>query len=136
MIATQTTASAQAAQPNPTRSLPKMLLHIEGLAVLAAAVTIYGRYAGTGWWVFFLLLLAPDVAMLPYLVSKRAGTIAYNLVHTYTGPLLVGVIALVTGWELGVALALIWLAHCGIDRAVGYGLKYSTEFKDTHLGRL
>jgi len=33
-------------------------------------------------------------------------------------------------------IALIWFAHIGIDRALGYGLKYTSGFKDTHLGRL
>jgi hypothetical protein len=33
-------------------------------------------------------------------------------------------------------MALIWLAHIGMDRMLGYGLKYSGGFKDTHLGRL
>ena len=34
------------------------------------------------------------------------------------------------------ALALIWIAHIGLDRALGYGLKYATGFGDTHLGRI
>jgi hypothetical protein len=26
--------------------------------------------------------------------------------------------------------------HIGMDRALGFGLKYETDFKDTHLGRV
>ncbi len=136
MIATQTQTPAQAVQTSRPLSLPKVMLHIEGLAVFAAAVLLYARYAVTGWWLFFLLLLAPDLVMIVYLLNKRAGIITYNLMHTYTGPLVFGFIALTTGWQAGVALALIWLAHCGMDRVAGYGLKYSVAFKDTHLGRL
>ena len=33
-------------------------------------------------------------------------------------------------------IAIIWFAHVGLDRAVGYGLKYASDFKDTHLGRI
>ena len=34
------------------------------------------------------------------------------------------------------AVGLVWLAHIGIDRALGYGLKYPTHFEDTHLQRV
>ena len=37
---------------------------------------------------------------------------------------------------LVLSLAMIWLAHIGIDRALGYGLKYQTGFAFTHLGRI
>jgi hypothetical protein len=37
---------------------------------------------------------------------------------------------------LTLSIALIWLAHIGIDRALGYGLKYSAGFGFTHLGRI
>jgi hypothetical protein len=117
-------------------SMPRLLLHLEGAAVLLTAVILYGRFTGASWWLFALLLLVPDAAMLPYLVSARAGAISYNLVHTYTTPLLLGVISVLVGWQVGVVLALILLAHNGMDRLFGYGLKYPTRFKDTHLGRL
>jgi uncharacterized protein DUF4260 len=35
-----------------------------------------------------------------------------------------------------VAVSLIWIAHVGADRALGYGLKYPSGFKDTHLQRV
>jgi hypothetical protein len=37
---------------------------------------------------------------------------------------------------LVLSIAMIWLAHIGFDRALGYGLKYSAGFGFTHLGRL
>ena len=37
---------------------------------------------------------------------------------------------------LVLSIAMIWLAHIGIDRALGYGLKYSAGFGFTHLGRI
>jgi hypothetical protein len=33
------------------------------------------------------------------------------------------------------ALRLVWLAHVGQDRLLGYGLKYDAHFQHTHLGR-
>ena len=37
---------------------------------------------------------------------------------------------------LTLSIAMIWLAHIGFDRALGYGLKYSAGFGFTHLGRI
>jgi hypothetical protein len=35
-----------------------------------------------------------------------------------------------------VPIALIWANHIGIDRMLGYGLKYAEGFRFTHLGRI
>lgn len=47
---------------------------------------------------------------------------------------------LAIGWVAAIApVALagaIALAHVGMDRSLGYGLKLPTDFKDTHLGRI
>jgi hypothetical protein len=116
-------------------SLARLLLHAEGAAVLATALFLYWQFNGN-WLMFVLLLLAPDLSMLGYLKSMQLGSITYNLVHTYIGPLLLLAVAFMGGWTTGLHLALIWLAHIGLDRMVGYGLKYPTGFKDTHLNRL
>jgi hypothetical protein len=116
-------------------SMPRLLLHLEGLAVLVAVVAFYGA-RGYNWWAFALLLFTPDLAMIFYLIDARVGSVAYNSVHFYAVPLALGGIALATGWGLGLQLALIWLAHIGMDRMLGYGLKYPTEFKDTHLNHI
>jgi hypothetical protein len=116
-------------------STPKILLHVEGLALFIAAIVIYAYTQGNGW-AFLLLVLTPDLAMIGYKVNTRIGSFSYNAVHTSALPLALLVIAWVTGGMTVVHLALIWLAHIGIDRALGYGLKYPTEFKDTHLQRV
>lgn len=115
-------------------TLPRMLLHLEGLAVLMAALVLYGRVSGE-WGVFILLLLTPDLSALGYLAGVRVGSITYNAAHFYADPIVLGVVSLLGGWSLGVSLALIWFAHIGLDRLLGYGLKYPTNFKDTHIGR-
>ena len=114
---------------------PRVLLRLEGAAVLALAVAGY-RASGGNWWLFALLLLAPDLAALGYLAGNRVGAATYNLVHTYVLPLALLGYGLWGASPLALSLALIWLAHLGMDRAVGYGLKYATAFKDTHLGRV
>jgi hypothetical protein len=116
-------------------SLARLLLHAEGAAALATALFLTWQFNGN-WLMFVLLLLAPDLSMLGYLKSMRLGTITYNLAHTYIGPLLLLAVAFMSGWTIGIHLALIWLAHIGLDRMVGYGLKYPTGYKETHLNRL
>lgn len=114
---------------------PRVLLHLEGFALFVGAIALYGQQGGN-WWLFALLLLAPDVAMVGYAVNQRVGTIAYNILHTYSLPLMLVLASFLFGWSLGLQLGLIWLAHIGMDRTVGYGLKYTSAFKDTHLGRV
>ena len=51
-------------------------------------------------------------------------------------PIALGAIGVILPSETATAVALIWLLHIGVDRAVGYGLKYPSAFKDTHLNRV
>ena len=115
--------------------LPRLLLHAEGAAVAAAAVTLYVR-EGFDWWLLLVLGLAPDLAMLGYLAGARAGAVAYDLVHTYVLPVLLAAAGVIWASDAALAVALIWLTHIGVDRAVGYGLKYPGGFRDTHLQRV
>lgn len=116
-------------------TMPAIILRLEGLALLVGALAAYG-YLGYSWWTFALLLLVPDLGALGYLHSKRVGAVAYNLVHTESLPLLLGVASVLFDQPLGLQLALIWAAHIGVDRAVGYGLKYADGFQHTHLGEV
>ena len=114
---------------------PRLILRLEAAALVLAAGFFYWWLGGS--WIFFaVLFLVPDLSFLAYLVSPRIGAIAYNSAHATLGPL---VLLALGGW-LGSAtaehIALIWLAHVGIDRALGYGLKYASAFGDTHLGRI
>lgn len=115
--------------------LPRRLLHLEGLAVLVGALALYFD-AGYGWLLLVVLFLAPDLSMVGYLGGPRAGALIYNIVHTYAGPIALGLVGVLGDVDLAAQLALIWLAHIGLDRMLGYGLKYPTGFKDTHLGRV
>ncbi len=116
-------------------STPAMMLRLEGLAVLLLAVFAYSRLEFS-WLVFFLLLLWPDIAIVAYAINKDLGTAVYNLLHTYTMPIIFIAVSIVFSWTFGIQFALIWFAHIGMDRLVGYGLKYRSEFKDTHITRL
>jgi hypothetical protein len=113
----------------------RMILRIEGLAVLAATMIMYGK-SGFGWGTFALFFLAPDVSFLGYLAGSRVGAIAYNAAHSYIGALACfgsGLVLVAPALEVA---GLIWCAHIGFDRAMGYGLKYAAGFAFTHLGRI
>jgi hypothetical protein len=116
-------------------SLPSVLLRLEGAALLAVALFLYAR-SGASWVVFALLLLVPDVGMTGYLRGDRVGAVLYDVFHTSVLPAGLAVIGVIAESSGAVAVALIWLAHIGMDRALGFGLKYPTGFRDTHLNRV
>jgi hypothetical protein len=114
---------------------PTAMLRVEGATLLAGSVLLYWMGGGS-WWLFALLLLAPDLSMLGYLAGPRVGAVAYNAFHSYPLPAALGLVGLFVGAPLTVSVALVWFAHIGMDRLMGYGLKYPTNFKDTHLQRV
>jgi hypothetical protein len=115
--------------------LPTLFLRFEGLVLLALAVVLYAL-AGYGWLLFVLVLLLPDVSMVGYAGGPRLGAYLYNAAHTYLGPATLAVVGIVAEAPGPIAVALIWFAHIGMDRLLGYGLKRTTGFRDTHLGRI
>jgi len=115
--------------------LPRALLRAEGVAVAVAAVALY-FHADYPWWPLVALVLAPDLSMVGYLAGPRIGAAAYDAAHTYVLPVALAAIGLMVDADTAIQLGLIWLTHIGVDRAVGYGLKYPTDFKDTHLQRV
>lgn len=82
------------------------------------------------------MFLAPDFSFVGYLGGARTRAIAYNAAHTLIGPLLLATAGLLLPFYILTPLALIWVAHIGFDRLLGYGLKYAAGFGFTHLGRI
>ncbi len=128
------TASAQPAAGAAIGGV-RQTLRLESVAMLALLVAAY-RITGASWGLFALLFLVPDLAMVPYLASKTAGAAAYNAAHNFVAPAALAGLAMIISSNPTLAIAIIWAAHIAFDRAVGYGLKYSTGFNDTHLGRV
>jgi hypothetical protein len=130
-------ASADVAtRPDGTvTGVPRRWLRLEGAVLVAGALIAYSP-TGQPWWLVPLALLVPDVLMVGYLRGSRLGAQLYNLAHSTVLP--AAMIAF--GWwqtrPLVLALGLIWLAHVGFDRLLGYGLKYDDHFQHTHLGHL
>ena len=116
-------------------SLPKILLHLEGLAALVLCVALYHRL-GASWILFAALFLAPDLSMFGYLGGTVLGARIYDLAHTYIVPLAIAAAGRLLQQPVLVAVGVVCAAHIGFDRFLGYGLKYGTAFKDTHLSRV
>ncbi|MFB6310295.1 MAG: DUF4260 family protein [Salinirussus sp.] len=115
---------------------PILALRVEGLAIALGAAGTYVAVGGD-LVLFVLLVLLPDVSIAGYLAGPRFGSVAYNLIHGLTLPVLVLAWGLWTGPSIGVLVGLAWIAHVGADRALGLGLKYpDAAFRDTHLQRV
>lgn len=114
---------------------PRLILRVEGAALFAAVLFGYWM-TGASWWLFLILFLVPDVSFAAYLANPRLGAAVYNAVHSTIGPIALGLYGLAFGPGVVLAVALIWAAHVGFDRMLGYGLKYPNAFQDTHLGRI
>jgi hypothetical protein len=115
--------------------VPRLLLRAEGAALFVASTALF-FWQGYPWWLFVVLLLAPDLSLLGYLAGPRNGAAAYNAVHSTIGPIALGLVGVLAANETALALALIWSAHAGVDRALGFGLKYGAGFGFTHLGTI
>jgi hypothetical protein len=109
----------------------RTILQFEATLTLAALIAAYW-FIHANWVVFIVLLLSPDVAMLGYLRDTRFGARCYNAFHTFAAPLIVAALSL--KFPMLLPFSLIWAAHIAMDRALGYGLKYSDSFSHTHLG--
>jgi membrane associated rhomboid family serine protease len=114
-------------------STPATLLRLEGACLLGASGLLYAA-SGASWWLFAALFLVPDLTMLGYLRDPKLGAALYNAGHSTVAPILVCALGWLLLSAMATAIGLIWLAHIGFDRLMGYGLKYPDAFRHTHLG--
>jgi Domain of unknown function (DUF4260) len=113
---------------------PDRILGIEGTCALVASLLAYFVVLHRHWGLFALLILAPDLSLLGYATWKlRFAANLYNLAHNYALPVILGLIAWKWNSSLSAEIAVIWIAHIGMDRMRGFGLKYPEAFKPTHL---
>ena len=111
------------------------ILRWEG-AALFAGMSLFFWISGAPWQIYAVFFLVPDLSFLAYLAGPRIGAGVYNAMHATIGPLLLVLVGLLLAEPIAGSIALVWLAHIGIDRALGYGLKYDAGFGFTHLGRI
>jgi hypothetical protein len=118
-----------------SRGAVNLLLRAEQLAVMGAGVALWFANGGAPLLLIPVWLLV-DASMVGYLGGPRLGSITYNAAHNLVVPLAL----LALGWFTGTGWLLlsgaVFLTHIGLDRALGYGLKLPTDFRDTHLGRI
>ena len=132
------TVTSGAAAPDASGSVTggvKTLLRLEGLTLFVGMVVLYVAWDGS-WWIFAILFFAPDLSFLGYLSGPRIGALIYNAAHSYMVPMALMTTGFAIAEPLVLSIAMIWLAHIGFDRALGYGLKYDSGFGFTHLGRI
>jgi hypothetical protein len=114
---------------------PRRWLRIEGAALVAGALLAFAA-TGEAWWLLPATVLLPDLTMIGYAGGPRLGSYLYNAGHSTLLPAAVAAIGWWQDSSLVLALGVIWLAHVGLDRLIGYGLKYDDDFRHTHLGRI
>ncbi len=117
---------------NPVR----WILRFEGLCCLLVSIALY-LHLKFSWATFAWWFLLPDIALLIYIIgNERIGAFAYNLTHSSVGPSITGFVGVALDQPMLWQISLIWFAHIGFDRALGYGLKFPMSFRVTHLGVL
>jgi hypothetical protein len=112
-----------------------IILRTEQAAIFAAGIVIWLANGGSAWLLLPAWLLV-DASMVGYLAGPRLGSITYNAAHNLVLPIALFGLGWwsTTGWM--VLAGAVFLTHDGLDRALGYGLKLPTDFRDTHLGRI
>lgn len=113
----------------------KNLLKLEEFAMFVLGIFMYGLL-GYPWWLFFVLILTPDIGMLGYLINDKAGAIGYNIFHHKGVAILLYFFGMYLSFPVIEMIGVILFTHSSMDRIFGYGLKYDKGFKYTHLGEI
>jgi hypothetical protein len=115
------------------RGTPRTWLRLEGAAAAVAGLVVFASM-GRNWLLLLPLLILPDLSIAGYAMGPRVGAITYNLVHNWAAGLAVLGAGVAFTAPAVVSAGAVLIAHVGFDRLAGYGLKYPTRFRDTHLG--
>ena len=135
MTDTASTGTSAEASPGAVTGGVRTLLRLEGFALFAGMTLLYGVWDGS-WWIYGILFFAPDLSFAAYLAGPRFGAMIYNAVHSYLAPMTMMTLGFATAEPLILSIAMLWLAHIGFDRMLGYGLKYAAGFGLTHMGAI
>jgi hypothetical protein len=110
-------------------------IKIEEAAITAVAIYFLSKFnLGLPIWVWVLLFFSPDLSMLGYLVSSRTGAFTYNLFHHRGIALALVAAGFLMHLDILITGGLLLAAHSSFDRMLGYGLKFSDNFKHTSSG--
>lgn len=121
--------------------MPKLIIKLENLAVFFLSVYLILITPDNGfflqnWYLIILIWLSIDLSMIGYFINKKLGSIIYNLIHNYLLALFIIIFGNYAGSPNLIVVGYILLSHVSLDRFLGFGLKYPSDFKDTHIQKL
>jgi hypothetical protein len=115
--------------------MPRVFIFIENLIIFLFAGYMFHVF-GSSWLLFAALFMVPDLSMAGYLINPKIGSYLYNAIHNYALAAGLLILAAIFHWDIVAQIAFILTAHVALDRVFGFGLKYHTHFKDTHIQHL
>jgi hypothetical protein len=118
-------------QKSRRASNTRIFLILESTVIFLGSLLIY-LFIGGNWIIFIILLFSPDI----FIKNSRIGSIIYNIGHIHVWAIILILIGILIDLDILILLGLIWISHISIDRAMGYGLKYPSDFKDTHMQKI
>lgn len=113
----------------------KSIIKLEELGLFLFGIYLFSQL-NYAWWWFLLLILSPDFSMIGYAFGNKSGAFLYNLFHHRGIAIVVYLLGIYFSNEVIQLAGIILFAHAAMDRMMGYGLKYETGFKLTHLGEI
>ena len=113
----------------------KTIIKFEELGLFILGIYLFSLLNYQWWW-FLVLILAPDFSMLGYLFGNKSGAFFYNIFHHRGIAVLVYILGFYFKIEILQLAGIILFSHSAMDRFFGYGLKYESGFKYTHLGEI
>jgi hypothetical protein len=111
----------------------KSIIKLEELALFLFGIYLFNQL-NFDWWWFLVLILAPDFSMIGYLFGNKSGAFLYNIFHHRGIAITIFLLGIYFSNSLIQLTGIILFAHSSMDRMLGYGLKYESGFKFTHLG--
>lgn len=113
----------------------KTIIKLEELGLFILGIYFFSQL-NYAWWWFLVLILVPDFSMIGYVFGDKFGALCYNMAHhrgIAIAVYLIGIYFSNTAIQIS---GVILFAHSSMDRLFGYGLKYDSGFKFTHLGEI
>jgi len=111
----------------------KRLLKLEEFGLFVLSIVLFSQLP-FAWWIYLLLLLAPDLGMIGYALGPRVGGVTYNTTHHEGLAAVLYAVGILSFIPVLALIGVIMLGHSSIDRVLGFGLKYGDSFQHTHLG--
>jgi hypothetical protein len=119
--------------PEKIKQDMKNIIRLEELAMFLLSILMFAE-SGFEWWWFPALLLLPDISMIGYVIDNQVGAYCYNLFHHKGIAILIFAMGFLSAEPILVLMGAILFGHSSMDRILGYGLKFTDSFKNTHLG--